>query len=148
MTTMPEPINKARTRFRPGSRTSLPRNVTLVQAVCAKSGPTIDFPKIRANASAPAILKPGWATRGLQPFAQESHHAAVWTALVARQPRDNPTTTTAMSPVVLTKVKTFCTSVPSLSPRVFVQVKSATNAIATSCCVDKLIAYPPPNETG
>src|SRR5437879_9967688 len=145
---MPEPIKSARTRFRPGSRTSLPRNVTLVQAVCAKSGPTIDFPKIKANANPPTTGKPGCAICGVQPFAQESHHAAVRTALVALQPRNNPTTTTPASAAVFAKVKTFWTSVPSLSPRVLVQVKSATNPIATSCCVDKLIAYPPPNKIG
>src|SRR6266699_3944477 len=75
--TAPEPIKSARTRFRPGFRTSLPRNVTFVQAVWAKIGPTIDLPRSRMIASPPTNLNPGCATCGLQPFAHESHHADV-----------------------------------------------------------------------
>src|SRR5437588_1556605 len=145
---MPEPTQSARTRFRPGSRTSLPRKVTFVQAVWAKSGPTIDLPKIKTSATPPAKVKPGCAICGLQPFAHESHQAAVRAAQVALQPRKSPTTTTPTSAAVFAKVNVFCTSVPSLSPHVFVQLKSATNAIALNCCVDRLIAYPPPSDIG
>src|SRR5207245_11537655 len=120
---MPEPIKSARTRLRPGSRTSLPRNVTLVQAVWAKIGPIIDFPKIKTSARPPANAKPGCAICGLQPFAHESHHADVRAALVALQPSKSPTATTPASAAVFAKVNVFWTSVPSLSPRVFVQVK-------------------------
>src|SRR5438552_8918455 len=145
---MPEPRSNARTRLRPGSRTSLPRNVTFVQAVCAKSGPTIDFPRSKMIASPPANAKPGCTICGLQPFAHESHHADVRAALVALQPRTNPTPTTPTSAAVLAKVNVFCTSVPSLRPRVFVQVNSATSEIAVTCWVERLMAYPPPNDMG
>src|SRR5207245_10056060 len=90
VTTIPLPIKSARTRFFPGSRTSLPRNVTFVHAVWAKIGPTIDLPRRRMIANPPAALKPGCANCGFQPFAYESHHAAVRQALVALQPRNNP----------------------------------------------------------
>src|SRR5947208_10010424 len=122
---MPEPIKSARTRVRPGSRTSLPRNVTFVQAVWAKIGPTIDLPRSRMIASPLTNLNPGCATCGLQPLADEFHHADVRAALVALQPRKPPTTTTPASAAVFANVKVFCTSVPSLSPRVFVQVNNA-----------------------
>src|SRR5205085_10067391 len=102
-------------------------------AVCANNGPTIDFPKIKMSASPPVIANPGCAICGVHPFAHESHQADVRAALVALQPRNNPTTTTPTSAAVLAKVKTFCTSVPSLRPRVFVQVSNAISAIATSC---------------
>src|SRR4029077_11050913 len=123
-------------RFRPGSRTSLPRNVTLVQAVWAKRGPTIDFPKSKTSAKPPATVNPGCAICGLQPLAHESHHADVRAALVALQPRKIPTKTMPLSAAVFAKVKTFCTKVPSFRPRVFVQVSNAINPIATNCCVD------------
>src|SRR6202035_997343 len=106
---MPEPIKSARTRLRPGSRTSLPRNVTLFQAVWAKSGPTIDFPKIKMSANPPANLNPGCAICGLQPFAHESHQADVRGADAVLQPRNKPTTTTPISAAVFANVKVFCT---------------------------------------
>src|SRR4029077_12218147 len=101
----------ARTRLLPGSRTSLPMNVTFVHAVCAKSGPTIDFPKSNTSASPPANAKPGCTACGFQPFVHESHHTDVRAALVALQPRKIPTNTTAISAAVLAKVQTFCTNV-------------------------------------
>src|SRR5439155_26023648 len=119
---MPEPIKSARTRLRPGSRTSLPRNVTLVQAVWAKMGPTIDFPRRRMIANPPANVKPGCTICGLQPLAHEYHHAAVRAALVALQPRKTPTTTTPASAAVFANVKVYLTSEPRLSPHVLVQV--------------------------
>src|SRR6202011_2422330 len=117
-TTIPQPTNRARTRFRAGSRTSLPRKVIFVHAVWAKTGPTIDFPKRRASARPPAKLNPGWAICGVHPLAHESHHEDVRAALVALQPRKIPTRTTPISAAVLAKVKMFCTRVPSLRPRV------------------------------
>src|SRR4029077_9383964 len=94
-TTTPQPPTSARTRFFPGSRTSLPTNVTFVQAVCAKSGPTIDFPKSSARARPPTNVKPGWATCGLQPLAQEFHQSDFSAAEFAFQPKHKPITTTA-----------------------------------------------------
>src|SRR5207237_103024 len=104
ITTAPEPIKSARTRFRPGSRTSLPRNVTFVQAVWAKIGPTIDLPRSRMIASPPTNLNPGCATCGLQPLADEFHHADVRAPLVALQPRKPPTTTTPASADVFANI--------------------------------------------
>src|SRR4030095_2537975 len=140
---MQQPTTRARTRFFPGSRTSLPTNVTFVQAVCANSGPTIDFPKSSARASPPTNVKPGWAICGLQPFAHEFHHAALRAALVARQPNDKPITTTVARAAVFANVNVLWTIFTTSSPRVFVQVSNAIKAIATSCSIDKLIAYPP-----
>src|SRR5207248_5183885 len=97
MTTIPQPTSRARTRFFPGSRTSLPTNVTFVQAVCANSGPTIDLPNSSTRASPPTNAKPGWATCGLQPLAHESHQAELNAAELAFQPSDRPITTTAAS---------------------------------------------------
>src|SRR2546430_10890733 len=99
-------------------------------------------------AKPPTNLNPGCAICGLQPFAHESHHAEVRAALVALQPSKSPTATTPASAAVFAKVNVFWTSVPSLSPRVFVQVNSATNPIAVNCWVDKLMANPPPNDMG
>src|SRR5262249_21665425 len=135
-----QPVTRARTRFFPGLRTSLPTNVTFVQAVCANSGPTIDFAKSSARASPPTKVKPGWAICGIQPFDDEFHHAECRPALVACQPNDRPTTTTPARAAVFAKVNVFWTIFPISSPRVFVQVNNATNAIATSCSIDKLIA--------
>src|SRR5439155_6562848 len=115
-------------------------NVTFVQAVCAKSGPTIDFPKSSARASPPTNVKPGWAICGLQPFAHESHHADERAAQLAPQPKESPITTTPASAAVLANVKVFCTSLPISSQRVFVHVSRAINPIAVSCSLDKLIA--------
>src|SRR6059058_849287 len=140
MTTTPQPITSARTRFFPGSRTSLPMNVTFVQAVWANNGPTIDLPKSSARASPPTNVKPGCATCGLQPFAHESHHLDASAAELAFQPNDKPITTTAASAAVFVNVNVFWTIFPTLSPRVLVHVSNAINAIAASCSLDRLMA--------
>src|SRR5437660_12168753 len=119
---MPEPIKSARTRLRPGSRTSLPRNVTLVQAVWAKIGPIIDFPKIKTSARPPANAKPGCAISRLQPFAHACHHADGRAALDAHQPSKSPTATNPANAAVFAKATVIRTSVPSLSQRVLIQV--------------------------
>src|SRR4029079_8246606 len=139
-TTSAHPPTSARTRFFPGSRTSLPINVTLVHAVWAKSGPTIDLPKSNVRASAPVTAKPGCAVCGCHPLAQEAHHAELSMAELAFQPNDNPITTTAANAAVFAKVNVFWTILPTSSPRVVVHVKSAINAMATNCSVDRLIA--------
>src|SRR6185312_3512037 len=136
---MPQPTTSARTRFFPGSRISLPMNVTFVQAVCAKSGPTIDFPNNNTRASPPPNVKPGWTVWGLQPFAQESHQADPNAAELAFQPNHKPITTTATSAVVFANVNVFWIILPSSRPRVLLHVSNAINPIATSCSVDKLI---------
>src|SRR5216684_1420116 len=97
---MPQPKRSERSRFFPGSRTSLPMNVTFVQAVWAKSGPTIDFPKSKTRASPPTNVKPGCATCGLQPFPHEAHQAEERAAQVALQPNEIPITMTAASAAV------------------------------------------------
>src|SRR5882724_4822180 len=102
-------------------------NVTFVQAVCAKTGPTIALPKSNASARLPTIVKPGCATCGLQPLAHESHHADERAALLVLQPSNNPMTTTPASAAVLANVNVFCTMRPTSSPRVFVQVSNAIN---------------------
>src|SRR5882724_6137046 len=117
--------------------------VTLVQAVCAKSGPTIDFPKSSARARPPTNVKPGCALCGVQPLAHESHQSDLSAAELAFQPNNKPITTTAASAAVFTNVNVFWIIFPTSRPRVLVHVSKAINAIATSCSVDKLIAYPP-----
>src|SRR5213593_3832268 len=107
MTTIPQPTTRARTRFFPGSRTSLPTNVTFVQAVWANSEPTIDFPKSSARASPPTKVKPGWAICGLQPLAHEFHHEELSAVEFALQPKDKPITTTAASAAVFANVNVF-----------------------------------------
>src|SRR5262249_44329743 len=138
--TTPQPPTSARTRFFPGSRTSLPINVTFVQAVCAKSGPTIDLPKSSARANPPVTVRPGCATCGFHSLAHESHQAELSAAELVFQPNDKPITTTAASATVFANVNVFWTILPTSSPRVFVHVRSAVKAIATSCSVDRLIA--------
>ena len=64
-------------------------------------------------------------------------------ALSGFQPSERPITMRARSAAVLAKVKTFWTTFPVSRPRVFVQVRSRTSAIATSCSVERLRAYPP-----
>src|SRR6516165_10174996 len=91
-------------------------NVTLVHAVWAKTGPTIDLPKSSARASAPVTAKPGCAACGVQPLAWESHHAELNAAELSFQPNDRPITTTAVSAAVLAKVKVFWTILPISSP--------------------------------
>src|SRR5467141_3457 len=147
MTTIPQPTTSARTRFFPGSRTSLPTNVTFVHAVCAKSGPTIDLPKSSARANPPTNAKPGCAVCGLQPLAHEFHQSDLSAAELAFQPRHKPITTTAANAAVFAKVNVFWIIFPTSSPRVFVHVSNAIKAIATSCSDDRLTAYPP-NEIG
>src|SRR5678815_3244647 len=137
MTTMPQPPTSARTRFFPGSRTSLPINVTFVHAVWAKSGPTIDLPKSNARASAPVTANPGCAVCGFHPLAHESHHAELSAAELAFQPNDKPITTTAANAAVFAKVNVFWTILPTSSPRVFIHVRSPINVMATNCSVDK-----------
>jgi len=114
--------------------------VTLVQAVCAKSGPTIDLPKSSASANPPVAARPGCAVCGFHPLAHEFHQAELSAAELARQPNDKPITTTAASAAVFANVNVFWIIFPTSSPRVFVQVSNAISAIATSCSVDKLIA--------
>src|SRR6267378_4426373 len=104
---MPQPTTNARTRFFPGSRTSLPTNVTFVQAVCANRGPTIDLPKSSARAIPPTNVKPGCAIWGLQPLAHEFHQSDFSAAELAFQPKDKPITTTAASAAVFTDVNVF-----------------------------------------
>src|SRR4026207_2035759 len=100
MTTMPQPTTSARTRFFPGSRTSLPTNVTFVQAVCAKSGPTIDLPNSSTRASPPTSGDPGGAPGGFQPLAHEFHQAELSAPELVFQPNDKPIPTTAASAAV------------------------------------------------
>src|SRR5215831_118522 len=121
--------------------------VTFVHAVCAKSGPTMDLPKSSARAKPPMAARPGCATCGFQPLVHECHQAELNAAVLGFQPNDKPITTTAASAAVFARVNVFWTILPTSSPRVFVHVRSAINAIATSCSVDKLTAYPP-NEIG
>src|SRR5215472_17458851 len=102
-------------------------NVTFVHAVWAKSGPTIDLPKSGARASAPVTAKPGCASCGCQPLAQESHHATLNAAEFAFHPNDKPIPTTAASAAVLANVNVFWTILAISSPRVFVHVRSAIN---------------------
>src|SRR5581483_7109838 len=116
-TTTPQPITSARTRFLPGSRISLPMNVTFVQAVCANNGPTIDFPNSSAKPRPPAIVRPGCAVCGLHPFAQDFHQAELSAAELAFQPNERPITTTAASAAVFANVNVFWTIFPISSPR-------------------------------
>src|SRR5215813_7887436 len=139
MTTLPQPTTSARTRFFPGSRTSLPMNVTFVHAVCAKSGPTIDFPNSNTRARPPTNVKPGCATCGFQPFAQEFHQAELNAAELAFQPNDKPITTTAASAAVLANVNVFWMIFPISSPRVLLHVSNVIRLIATNCSVERLI---------
>src|SRR5262249_59256598 len=104
---MPQPASSARTRLREGLRTSLPTNVTLVQAVCAKIGPTIDLPNKTARATPPTRKRPGCAICGFQPFAHEFHQDAEHAALIRFQPRDKPTSTTAASTALLANLTLF-----------------------------------------
>ena len=114
--------------------------VTFVQAVCAKSGPTIALPKSKTSANAPTAVRPGCAVCGDQPLRQEFHQSLERAALSGFQPNDKPITMTASSAAVFAKVKVFWTSLPVSSPRVFVQVRSRIKAIATSCSVERLMA--------
>src|ERR1700746_2762329 len=104
---MPQPPTSARTRFFPGSRTSLPTKVTFVQAVCAKSGPTIDLPNSSTRARPPTNAKPGWAPCGPQPLAHEFHKDELSAPELVFQPNDKPITTTAASAAVFTDVNVF-----------------------------------------
>src|SRR6266571_1741505 len=104
---MPQPKSRERARFLPGSRTSLPTKVTFVQAVCAKSGPTIDLPKSSARAKPPVMAKPGCAICGFQPFAHEFHQLAERAALFALQPNQRPIIIRPTRPAVFANVKMF-----------------------------------------
>src|SRR2546430_4307232 len=126
---IPQPPTRARTRFFPGSRTSLPTNVTFVQAVCAKSGPTIDLPKSSRRASPPTNAKPGCATCGLQPLDHEFHQSDLSAPEFALQPRHKPMTTTAASAAVFANVNVFWIIFPTSRPRVLLHVSSMINAI-------------------
>src|SRR6266487_3899694 len=137
---MAQPPTSARTRFLPGSRTSLPTNVTFVQAVCAKSGPTIDLPKSSTSATPPTNVKPGCAICGVQPLAHESHQCDLSAAELAFQPNNKPITTTAASAAVLANVNVFWIIFPTSRPRVLVHVSKAIKAIATNCSSERLIA--------
>src|SRR5437763_2605796 len=102
--------------------------VTFVQAVWAKSGPTIDFPKSSARANPPVTVRPGCATCGFQPLAHESHQAALSAAELEFQPNDNPITTTAASATVFAKVNVFWLLLLSSSTRVYVNLDNKLNA--------------------
>src|SRR5438046_9696506 len=105
MTTLPHPNRSARTRFFPGSRTSLPMKVTFVQAVWAKSGPIIALPKSNVRATPPTNVKPACAICGLQPLAQEFHHSDDRAALIKPQPNERPITISDERAEVLANVK-------------------------------------------
>ena len=74
---------------------------------------------------------------------EEFHQAELSAAELAFHPNDNPITTTAASAAVFANVNVFWTILPTSSPRVLVHVSNAIKAIATSCSIDKLIAYLP-----
>ena len=114
--------------------------VTLVHAVCAKSGPTMALPKRRMSASAPATVRPGCAICGSHPLRQEFHQSAERAADSGFQPNDKPRITTVKSAAVLAKVNVFWTSLPVSRPRVFAHVRRTINAMATSCSVERLTA--------
>src|SRR4029077_20003984 len=104
---MAQPYNKERARFRPGSRTSLPTNVTFVQAVWANNGPTIAFPNNTASASPPATVRPGCAICGFHPTSKGFHQFDARAADAELQPKVNPTITTAARATDLVRVNVF-----------------------------------------
>src|SRR2546421_3558692 len=101
--------------------------VTFVQAVWAKSGPTIALPNNKTSASAPIAVRPGCATCGFQPLRQELNQSLARAADSDFQPNDKPMTMTASSAAVFANVKVFWTILPVSSPRVFVQLSNTIN---------------------
>src|SRR5207248_10162255 len=120
--------------------TWLPIEVTLVHAVCAKTGPTIGFPNDNATASPPITANPGCATCALQPLADASHQCEASAAQFDFQPNSSPMTMTPKRARVFVKVKLFCTILPTRSPRVFKKVRNAIKRIATNCSLERLSA--------
>ena len=84
-----------------------------------------------------------YQSAAFSPFSVPFYALSFRAALVECKPNDKPITTTAASAAVFANVNVFWTIFPTSRPRVFVHVSSAINAIATSCSIDKLIAYPP-----
>src|SRR4051812_37521150 len=107
MTVIAQPYKRDRARLRPGSRTSLPTNVTFVHAVWANSGPTIAFPNNTARARPPMMVRLGCATCGFHPLATESHQADARAAESVLQPKLTPTITTAAKATDLVRVNVF-----------------------------------------
>ena len=105
-----------RGRLLPGSRTSLPIKVTFVQAVCAKSGPTIALPtrprsRARRRRSGRVARLAGSSHSPMDPTnLRKARRSSDF------QPNERPMTMSAMSAAVFAKVKMFCTSLPMLEP--------------------------------
>src|SRR5437868_29434 len=59
----------------------------------------------------------------------------------ALRPTRKPMRIRAIKDKVFAEVKTFWMSLPTRSPRVLMKVRKTTRKIATSCCVERLIAY-------
>ena len=142
--TNPVPNKSESGIFFRGSRTSPAVNVMLFHASAENNEPTwptqiaINIP----NAPPAAETTPtngrsdiiGETAVGAQKFAKFA-----WSASALR-PTKIPSTTNAKSESVFADVKTFWISLPNERPRVFTIVKRMMIKIATSCCVERLIA--------
>ena len=144
MITSPVPNNSESGMFRRGSRTSPAVNVMLFQASAEKSEPTwatqtaINIPSALPVAET-APMNPrsdviGETAVGVQKFAKFACNAP------ALRPTKIPSTTSAMRESVFADVNTFWMSLPNERPRVFTNVRRMMIKIATSCCVERLIA--------
>jgi hypothetical protein len=124
--------------FRFGSRTSPAVKVMLFQASAEKSE-LVCATQMATNRPRPVAAvrpppTPCSAPRGVHRLEKLALTASAF------QPMRTPSTMSAISAPVLANVKTFCTSLPSWRPRVFIQVRSAIIAIATSWAVDSEMA--------
>ncbi len=95
---------------------------------------------------APAVAAMGAAKgrSGLMVVTSCCAHMSVKLAAMASwlRPTRMPSTISAKSDSVLAEVKVFWISLPRWMPRVLIQVMKRISSTATSCCIERLTAYP------
>src|SRR2546430_1443818 len=128
-----------------GSFTSPAVNVMLFQASEEKSDPTWAAQIAMSRPKTPlAAVTEGMNDRsGLMGATSRGVQKSPKLAVSASElrPTRMPTTISAASDSVLADVKRFWMNLPSLSPRVLMNVSSTITTIAASCCVERLRAY-------
>ena len=137
------PQNSERGMLRLGSFTSPAMKVIVSHATEENSDPTWAMQTATRSPMPVAAVTTGrnaksgrmsTAPCGVQQSAKLACSAATL------RPRKNPITISASSESIFAEVKTSWMILPSLRPRVLMNVRNTTTPIAASCCVDRLTA--------
>src|SRR4051794_30714678 len=128
-----------------GFLTSPAVKVMLFQASEENSDPTWETQKAMNRPKAPMVAVTGDAKEksGRMVVTSRGVHRSEKLAAIAPalRPTKMPSTISAISDSVFAEVKVFWMILPSLMPRVLSQVRKTSSRMATTCCIERLIAY-------